>query len=53
VDGACLLNGKIAGRTSPKQITLFKNNAGQGIADVAVATTVFKLAREKGLGIEF
>jgi ornithine cyclodeaminase/alanine dehydrogenase-like protein (mu-crystallin family) len=48
-----LLNGKIAGRTSPKQITLFKNNAGQGIADVAVATTVFKLAREKGLGIEF
>lgn len=48
-----LLNGKISGRTGAQQITLFKNNAGQGIADVAVATTVFKLAREKGLGIEF
>jgi ornithine cyclodeaminase/alanine dehydrogenase-like protein (mu-crystallin family) len=48
-----LLNGKIPGRTGAQQVTLFKNNAGQGIADVAVATTVFKLARGKGLGIEF
>lgn len=48
-----LLNGAITGRTGAGQITLFKNNAGQGIADVAIAATVFKLAREKGLGIEF
>jgi len=48
-----LLNGQIAGRTRADEITLFKNNAGQGIADVAIATLVFKLARQKGLGIEF
>jgi ornithine cyclodeaminase/alanine dehydrogenase-like protein (mu-crystallin family) len=48
-----LLNGQTAGRTRAGEITLFKNNAGQGIADVAIATLVFKLAREKGLGIEF
>jgi len=48
-----LLNGAIAGRSSDKQITLFKNNAGQGIADVAIASKVFSLARAQGLGIEF
>ena len=48
-----LLNGQAAGRTRTDEITLFKNNAGQGVADVAIATLVFKLAREQGLGIEF
>jgi ornithine cyclodeaminase/alanine dehydrogenase-like protein (mu-crystallin family) len=48
-----LLNGVIPGRTGAKQITLFKNNAGQGIADVAIASKVFTLARNKGIGIEF
>jgi len=48
-----LLNGVIPGRTGANQITLFKNNAGQGIADVAIASKVFALARSRGLGIEF
>jgi len=48
-----LLNDTIPGRSGEKQITLFKNNAGQGIADVAIASKVFSLAREKGIGIEF
>ena len=48
-----LLNGKIAGRTGAAQVTLFKNNAGQGIADVAIASKVLFLARAQGIGIEF
>jgi ornithine cyclodeaminase/alanine dehydrogenase-like protein (mu-crystallin family) len=42
----------VPGRTSPTQRTLFKNNAGQGIADVAIGTLVYQKARERGLGIE-
>jgi alanine dehydrogenase len=48
-----LLNAKITGRTAADQITLFKNNAGQGVADVAIASKIYSLARDKGLGIEF
>jgi ornithine cyclodeaminase len=48
-----LLNGGIAGRTGAKQITLFKNNAGQGVADVAIASKLYSLARGNGIGIEF
>jgi ornithine cyclodeaminase/alanine dehydrogenase-like protein (mu-crystallin family) len=48
-----LLNGKFPGRSGTKQITLFKNNAGQGVADVAIASKIYSLARDKGLGIEF
>ena len=48
-----LLNGGIAGRTGAKQITLFKNNAGQGVADVAIASKLYSLARGNGVGIEF
>ena len=48
-----LLNGVIPGRTSADQITLFKNNAGQGIADVAVAGKIYSLARKHGIGMEF
>ncbi len=48
-----LLNGKCAGRSGPAQITLFKNNAGQGVADVAIASKVYSLARDHGLGMEF
>ena len=40
------------GRTSPDQLTLYKNNAGQGIADVAIAARVYARARERGLGFE-
>lgn len=45
-----LLVGKKPGRTRPEQITLFKNNAGQGVADVALAGLALKKAEEKGLG---
>jgi ornithine cyclodeaminase/alanine dehydrogenase-like protein (mu-crystallin family) len=48
-----LLNGTTEGRTRNDQITLFKNNAGQGVADVAIACRVYALARERGIGIEF
>jgi ornithine cyclodeaminase/alanine dehydrogenase-like protein (mu-crystallin family) len=48
-----LLNGTTAGRTSAEQLTLFKNNAGQGIADVAIASRIYALAREQGIGSEF
>ena len=48
-----LLNGKIPGRNAATQITLFKNNAGQGVADVAIACKIYTLARAQGLGVEF
>ncbi len=48
-----LLNRMIPGRTSAEQITLFKNNAGQGVADVAVASKIYSLARRNGIGMEF
>ena len=48
-----LLNGGIPGRTRAEQITLFKNNAGQGVADVAVASMIYALARRNGIGMEF
>jgi ornithine cyclodeaminase len=46
-----LVGGQVPGRTSEKQITLFKSN---GIAswDLAVAEKVYALAREKKLGRE-
>jgi alanine dehydrogenase len=41
--------GKVSGRTSDAQVTLFKSN---GIAswDLAVAMQVYAKAREQGLG---
>jgi len=46
-----LVAGKVPGRTSDSQTTLFKSN---GIAawDLAVALKVYNLAKEKGLGRE-
>ncbi len=48
-----LLNNEISGRTGAQQTTLFKNNAGQGIADVAIASKIYSLARHNGIGMEF
>jgi ornithine cyclodeaminase/alanine dehydrogenase-like protein (mu-crystallin family) len=44
--------GKVSGRTSDTEVTLFKSN---GIAawDLAVAMQVYALAKEKGLGRNF
>src|SRR5437867_3765314 len=47
-----ILTGQVRGRSSASQLTLFKNNAGQGIADVAIAARVYTKARELGLGME-
>ena len=47
-----VLAGLSPGRTSAEQITLYKNNAGQGIADVAIGARVAARARERGLGFE-
>lgn len=47
-----LLNGEFPGRTTDRQITLFKNNAGQGIADVALGALAFKKIMERGAGQE-
>ncbi|MBI1749592.1 MAG: ornithine cyclodeaminase family protein [Acidobacteria bacterium] len=46
---AGIVAGRISGRSSRDQITLFKSN-GIAIWDVAVAARVFELARERQLG---
>lgn len=47
-----ILAGVVPGRTSGDQVTFYKNNAGQGIADVAIGSIVVRKARERGLGLE-
>jgi len=47
-----VLAGRVAGRTDARQITLYKNNGGQGVADVTLALLAARKAREKGLGTE-
>jgi alanine dehydrogenase len=44
-----IVAGKIAGRTSRDQITLFKSN-GLAIEDIVVGGRVYELARERGMG---
>ena len=48
-----LLTARIPGRTASDQITLFKNNAGQGVADIDIASRIFALASAREIGIEF
>ncbi|MCP4760477.1 MAG: ornithine cyclodeaminase family protein [archaeon] len=43
--------GKAEGRTSDKEITIFKS-VGIAVQDVAVAKKVFDIAKEKGIGTE-
>jgi ornithine cyclodeaminase/alanine dehydrogenase-like protein (mu-crystallin family) len=45
-----ILAGKKEGRTKAEQITFFKNNAGQGVADVALGSLVLEAAKEKNVG---
>jgi ornithine cyclodeaminase/alanine dehydrogenase-like protein (mu-crystallin family) len=47
-----LLVGKAPGRTSSHQITLFGNNSGMGVVDVAIAALIYKKAVAKGIGAE-
>jgi alanine dehydrogenase len=44
-----IISGKVAGRTSPEQITLFKSN-GIAIEDIVVAGRIYELARERNMG---
>ena len=45
-----ILAGKKDGRTQSDQITFFKNNAGQGVADVALGALVLEAAKQKQIG---
>jgi ornithine cyclodeaminase/alanine dehydrogenase-like protein (mu-crystallin family) len=47
-----LLAGKVPGRTSAAQITVFNNNTGAGTQFAAVGAAVVKRARDLGLGRE-
>ena len=50
VEIGAILAGKKEGRSSRDQITLFKNNAGQGVADVALGALVLKKVEQQGSG---
>ncbi|HEY6199135.1 MAG TPA: hypothetical protein VI231_11025, partial [Candidatus Binatia bacterium] len=50
VEIGAILAGKHEGRSRADQITLFKNNAGQGVADVALGALVLEKVRRQGRG---
>lgn len=52
VDLGVLVAGKAPGRQSARQITLFKQNADQGVGYMALARLLYDRARERGIGIE-
>jgi ornithine cyclodeaminase/alanine dehydrogenase-like protein (mu-crystallin family) len=47
-----IVTGHASGRQSAKDITVFKNNGGQGIAELAIADLILSRARENKLGVE-
>jgi alanine dehydrogenase len=50
IEIGAILAGKHEGRSRADQITLFKNNAGQGVADVALGALVLDKVRRRGGG---
>ena len=46
-----ILTGKAEGRTSPDQITLFKQNSDQGVGFMALAKLVCDIAEQNNIGI--
>jgi len=46
-----VVTGRVPGRTHPDEITLFKSE-GLAIQDVSVATRVYQIAKERGIGQE-
>lgn len=44
--------GEIPGRGSSSDITVFKNNGGQGVAELAIADLILTRARQQKLGVE-
>jgi ornithine cyclodeaminase/alanine dehydrogenase-like protein (mu-crystallin family) len=47
-----IVAGKAKGRESDREITLFHNNAGQGIADLAIHACYYEIATQRGIGKE-
>jgi alanine dehydrogenase len=47
-----IVAGQKIGRTTSADITVFKNNGGQGVAELAIADLIVNRAREQRLGIE-
>ena len=47
-----VVNGKIQGRTSDDEITLFKS-VGLAVRDISCAVLVYRQALENGIGVEF
>lgn len=47
-----IVGGQKLGRRSFQDITVFKNNGGQGIAELAIADLILSRARERKRGIE-
>jgi alanine dehydrogenase len=47
-----IVSGQKKGRRNAADITVFKNNGGQGIAELAIADLILRRAREKKLGVE-
>jgi ornithine cyclodeaminase/alanine dehydrogenase-like protein (mu-crystallin family) len=48
---ADIVTGKVPGRTSPEQVTLFKSN-GIAIEDIVTAGRVYELAQQRGIGCD-
>ncbi len=46
-----ILAGKKEGRSRAEQITFYKNNAGQGVADVALGAVVLEQIKKKQIGL--
>ena len=47
-----IVGGQRAGRKSDSDITIFKNNGGQGVAEIAIADLILQRARSRSLGVE-
>src|SRR5499427_4027454 len=47
-----ILAGKKEGRTKAEQITFYKNNAGQGVADIALGAAVLEKIKAKNSGLQ-
>jgi alanine dehydrogenase len=47
-----IVSGTKQGRQNSSDVTVFKNNGGQGIAELAIADVILTRAREQKLGIE-
>ena len=47
-----LVTGKVSGRQSPAEITVFKQNSDQGVGFMALAKLAHDKAKAVGVGIE-